>query len=137
VLWWRFGVDADVSVNLLPAILAGGVVNDLVQSLYLTAPLALFIMAIPDRRYRSRFMRGVMPAAVAFGIGLLIYLAIVENYFEEFDALCRRGGRLPDVSDRSGRRHLGSVSRGACSGGDVAADGAVHLAAAAAAARGT
>src|SRR5512137_178268 len=35
VLWAKFGVEADVSATHLPFLVAGGLVNDLVQSLYL------------------------------------------------------------------------------------------------------
>ncbi len=86
-LWWQFGGSADVPASVLPALLAGGMVNDFVQSLYLTAPLALYVLLLPDPWYRSRSNRGLMRMAVILGIGLLVYLTIVENYFfEEFDA---------------------------------------------------
>lgn len=87
LLWWLYGGAADVPAALLPGILAGGLVNDFVEGLYLTAPLALCIMLLPDRWFRLRFSRRLMLAAVAAAVAVLTYLAIVEYYFfQEFDA---------------------------------------------------
>ena len=57
VLWARFGLDADVALMRLPWVMLAGTVNDFVESLYLLAPLALYILLIPDRWFRSRANR--------------------------------------------------------------------------------
>src|SRR5688572_17451799 len=57
VLWWRFGAPLEVGVTSLPGIFAGGLLNDAIESLYLFAPLALYILVLPDRRYCARWNR--------------------------------------------------------------------------------
>ena len=39
LLWARFGIEADVGASRLPYVLTAGFINDLVESLYLFAPL--------------------------------------------------------------------------------------------------
>jgi phosphoglycerol transferase MdoB-like AlkP superfamily enzyme len=87
VLWARFGIEADVGIFRLPPVLAAGLVNDAVESLYLFAPFAAYALLLPDRWYRSRANRLFL--FVTFGLALagLIYLMATEYYFfEEFDA---------------------------------------------------
>lgn len=48
VLWYRFGRPADVALTHLPLLLGAGVVNDAVQTLYLLAPLATYILLSTD-----------------------------------------------------------------------------------------
>ncbi|MCM2310650.1 MAG: hypothetical protein NDI84_04525, partial [Steroidobacteraceae bacterium] len=55
VLWMRFGPAADVPGAHLPMLLLAGLLNDAVESLYLTTPLALYLFLLPDRWYHSRF----------------------------------------------------------------------------------
>ncbi len=87
VLWWQYGRDADVSASHLPLLLLAGLANDLVESLYLFAPLALYVFLVPDRWYQSRLGRALLLCGSALTIGGLLYLSVVENYFfEEFDA---------------------------------------------------
>ena len=87
VLWYRFGRPADVSLLHLPMLLGAGVVNDAVQSLYLLAPLATWILLSPDRWYRSRANRVLLTVGSVVTVGLFIYLGVTEVYFfEEFDA---------------------------------------------------
>ena len=87
VLWYRFGRPADVPILQLPPMLAAGLVNDAVQSLYLLAPLATWIVLLPDRWYRSRANRVILTTGSAVTVGLFVYLAVTEFYFfEEFDA---------------------------------------------------
>jgi phosphoglycerol transferase MdoB-like AlkP superfamily enzyme len=87
VLWARFGVAADVPATDLPALLLAGIVNDTVESLYLLAPLAVFLLAAPDRWMRSRFVQGLLTTGCVVTIAVLVYLGAAEVYFfEEFDA---------------------------------------------------
>ena len=87
VLWYRFGRPADVALTHLPLLLGAGVVNDAVQSLYLLAPLATWILLMPDRWYRSRANHVVLTIGSVVTVGLFLYLAVTEVYFfEEFDA---------------------------------------------------
>jgi phosphoglycerol transferase MdoB-like AlkP superfamily enzyme len=87
VLWAKFGREADVSVSHLPLVLLAGVANDVVQSLYLFAPLALYILLLPDRWFRSLANKVVLYSGTALTIAGLVYLAVAEYFFfEEFDA---------------------------------------------------
>ncbi len=87
VLWTRFGTAADVPAMDLPLLLAGGAVNDAVESLYLFAPFALYLLLMPDRWYRTVVNRTLLGIGTALAIGGLLYLAVAEVFFfEEFDA---------------------------------------------------
>ena len=87
VLWSRFGMEADVGASRLPYVLTAGCINDLVESLYLFAPFALYILLVPDRWFRSTANRVILYGATAATITGLIYLTAAEYFFfEEFDA---------------------------------------------------
>jgi hypothetical protein len=87
VLWVRFGTVADVPAADLPALLAAGIVNDAVESLYLLAPLAVFLLVTPDRWMRRPVVQGLLTVGSVATIALLVYLGAAEVYFfEEFDA---------------------------------------------------
>ena len=87
VLWATFGVEADVSATHLPYLIAGGLVNDIVQALYLFAPFALYILLVPDRWFRSTANRVILYVGMAATITGLLYLTAAEYFFfEEFDA---------------------------------------------------
>ncbi len=86
-LWWRFGIVAHVSAANLPALMAGGLVNDAIVSLYLLSPLAAYTALAPDRGYRSRAGRWLLACGSWLTLFGLVYLAVAESYFfEEFDA---------------------------------------------------
>jgi phosphoglycerol transferase MdoB-like AlkP superfamily enzyme len=86
-LWVKFGLEADVGAARLPYILTAGFINDLVESLYLFAPFALYILLVPDRWFRSTANRVLLFGATAATIAGLIYLTAAEYFFfEEFDA---------------------------------------------------
>ena len=86
-LWARFGLEADVGASRLPYILTAGCINDLIESLYLFAPFALYILLVPDRWFRSTANRVILYAATAATITGLVYLTAAEYFFfEEFDA---------------------------------------------------
>jgi len=87
VLWWRFGVPAGVSALMLPAILAGGLLNDLFESTYLLAPLALYATLLPDRWYHSGRNQWLLAFGSWLTLCFIAFLAFAEVYFfEEFDA---------------------------------------------------
>ena len=87
VLWGKFGLDADVSAVNLPFLMLAGLVNDFVESLYLFAPLALYILLLPDNMFHTRGNRMVLHIGTLIGIVGLPYLAAKEYFFfEEFDA---------------------------------------------------
>lgn len=87
LLWARFGIEADVGASRLPYVLTAGFINDLVESLYLFAPFALYILLLPDRWFRSTANRVILFGATAVTITGLIYLNAAEYFFfEEFDA---------------------------------------------------
>ncbi len=87
LLWARFGIEADVGASRLPYVLTAGFINDLVESLYLFAPFALYILLLPDRWFRSTANRVILFGATAVTITGLIYLYAAEYFFfEEFDA---------------------------------------------------
>ena len=86
-LWAKFGLEADVGATRLPYILTAGFINDLVESLYLFAPFALYILLLPDRWFRSTANRVLLYTATAAAITGLVYLTAAEYFFfEEFDA---------------------------------------------------
>ncbi|MGB5132345.1 MAG: LTA synthase family protein [Steroidobacteraceae bacterium] len=87
VLWSRFGMHAGVSGWSLPAILAGGLVNDTVVTFYLLAPLAVYSALLSDRWYDSRANRWLLAAGSWLMLASIAFLAFAEVYFfEEFDA---------------------------------------------------
>lgn len=87
MLWARFGVEADVGAVRLPYVLGAGLVNDLVESLYLFAPFALYIVLLPDRWFRTTANRVVLYGGTIITLASLLYLNAAEYFFfEEFDA---------------------------------------------------
>jgi phosphoglycerol transferase MdoB-like AlkP superfamily enzyme len=87
MLWARFGIEADVGPGQLPYVLAAGAVNDLVESLYLFAPFALYILLLPDRWFRTTANRVLLYGGTVITIAGLLYLNAAEFFFfEEFDA---------------------------------------------------
>ena len=87
VLWWRFAMPSGVSGWSLPAILAGGLVNDIVVTFYLLTPLAIYSTLLSDRWYNSRANRWLLAAGSWFWLASITFLAFAEFYFfQEFDA---------------------------------------------------
>ncbi|MBL8226707.1 MAG: LTA synthase family protein [Chromatiales bacterium] len=87
VLWAQFARQAGVSIGELAWILPAGVVDDLVEGLYLLAPFAVYLALLPDRWYRSPANRAILAAGAVLTLAGLVYLAVSEYYFfEEFDA---------------------------------------------------
>lgn len=87
VLWLAYGRGGGVVLTAMPWILLAGVINDTVQCLYLAAPLALYILLLRDRWYRTRANRWILTVGSFVTIFAAIYLAFIEFYFfQEYDA---------------------------------------------------
>ena len=87
VLWARFGIEADVGPGRLPYVLGAGLVNDLVEGLYLFAPFVLYIVLLPDRWFRTTANRVILYGGTILTVAGLLYLNAAEYFFfEEFDA---------------------------------------------------
>ena len=87
LLWTQFGPAAEVPAAHLPLLLLAGFVNDAVESLYLVAPLATYLLFLPDRWYHSRWNRTLLATGFVATIAGLVFLAVAEYFFfEEFDA---------------------------------------------------
>lgn len=86
-LWWQFGVADGVGVSELPSVLARGLLNDLVVTLYAFTPFALYLALVPARWMRSRANRVLISAGSWITLFAMVFLAVVERYFfQEFDA---------------------------------------------------
>jgi len=87
LLWWRFGIEAGVELASLPGILGRGLVNDLVQSVYLLTPFTLLLLFVP-RRWQAGLVGRVVAGILlfAFGFGMLFLYACEFFFFDEFDA---------------------------------------------------
>jgi hypothetical protein len=87
VLWWQFGVADGVAVSELPSVLARGLLNDLVVTLYAFTPFALYLALVTERWMRSRANRILVSAGSWITLFAMVFLAVTERYFfEEFDA---------------------------------------------------
>lgn len=87
VLWWQFGRPVGVDAGALPGVVGAGLFNDAVEALYLLAPLALYLLCLPDRWYRSRANRWLLATGTFLTLFSVFYLASVEYYFfDEFNA---------------------------------------------------
>ncbi len=87
VLWAAFGHAQGIPAVRMPAVLAGGAINDLVESLYLLAPLTLYLFLVSDRWYCSRANRVLLAAGTLLTVFGVLFIRIAEYFFfEEFDA---------------------------------------------------
>lgn len=78
---------SQIAVSDLPRILLTGTAYDLVACLYLCAPLALYLLLVPERLYRQRAHRVAAWVMLAFAVYGLTYLAAVEYFFfDEFNS---------------------------------------------------
>ena len=86
-LWWVYGYEAQVGAGSLAWIMPAGFIADAIESLYLLAPLAIFLWLCPDRWQRSAVMRGVLLAGTTLWMFGMIFSAVTEFYFfDEFDS---------------------------------------------------
>lgn len=78
---------SQIAASDLPRILLTGTAYDLVACLYLCAPLALYLLLVPERLYRRRVHRVAAWIMLAFAVYGLTYLAAVEYFFfDEFNS---------------------------------------------------
>jgi hypothetical protein len=86
-LWREFGLAEGVPALELPSILARGLLNDLVVTLYAFTPFTLYLALVPSRWLRSRANRMLVAAGSWATLFAMVFLAVVERYFfQEFDA---------------------------------------------------
>ena len=86
-LWGFFGIPSGVAATRLPLIMGSGLINDLVQSVYLFMPLALYLLLATPRFYASRSGRLLLMAGGFLMVYGMLYLGIAEYFFfDEFDA---------------------------------------------------
>lgn len=87
VLFVAFGPPANVPLWQLPPVLGIGLINDLIELLYLFVPFSLYLLLMPQRIYNSlpgRIGTGAIMWLVLFG---MLYLTSVQFFFfQEFDA---------------------------------------------------
>ncbi len=87
VLFFSFGLHADVSYLQLPGILGLGLVNDVIESLYLLLPFSLYLLLIPQKIYQQPWHRWLSCLVVAAVCFVMLYLAVVQFYFfQEYSA---------------------------------------------------
>ncbi len=87
VLWVAFGRHSGVTPGQLALSLPLGVINDLVEALYLFLPLTLLVAVLPPRWVSGRARRPLLIAGVGLILFSMLYVAGLEYFFfEEFDA---------------------------------------------------
>ena len=85
-LWFCFGAD-DVSAGWVGPILVVGLINDVIQSIYLFLPLALYLWLMPSRYRHTRPERLVFATGCWVMLYGMLYLMASEYFFfEEFDS---------------------------------------------------
>jgi len=76
-----------VEWGALPGVMVMGAGHDLLVALAVCAPLAVYLLFLPERLYRSTAHRALMWAGLALALYGLLYLAAVEYFFfDEFNA---------------------------------------------------
>jgi len=86
-LWWQFGMADGVTLSELPSVLARGLLNDLVVTLYAFTPFALYLTLATGRWIRSRANVVLISVGNWITLFVMVFLAVVERYFfQEFDA---------------------------------------------------
>ena len=86
VLWAKFGRPVGVPPLHLPLALGAGLLNDLVECLYLGLPLVLLALLVPKRLARHRNYRYLVATGTFLALFGMLYLATVEYFFfAEFD----------------------------------------------------
>ncbi|MEP7242570.1 MAG: sulfatase-like hydrolase/transferase [Gammaproteobacteria bacterium] len=86
-LWARFAHTEQMGAWQLGWALPAGAAADVIQSLYLLAPFALYLWLVPDRLYRSRAGQLlVLVCAFAWVFGFTFLAAVEYFFFDEFDS---------------------------------------------------
>ncbi|MBU1139620.1 MAG: sulfatase-like hydrolase/transferase [Proteobacteria bacterium] len=87
VLFVAFGPPATVPLWHLPPVLGLGLINDMIQLLYLLTPLSLYLLLTPQRIYNSFPGRLIVRMAMWLVIFGMLYLTAVQFFFfQEYDA---------------------------------------------------
>lgn len=70
-----------------PGVFAVGLFYDLVSTIYLLAPLALYLVLVPDKIFHTRWHRWLLAAMTTLTVFGLMYLGAVEYFFfDEFNS---------------------------------------------------
>lgn len=86
LLWFKFGVPAQVAFSQIPLVLALGLGNDLVQLPALLLPAALALLLLPAPWSRPWVSKLEFIGFVLVLFGMLFLCALEYFFFEEFDA---------------------------------------------------
>ncbi|MDU4962404.1 MAG: LTA synthase family protein [Sporomusaceae bacterium] len=87
VLWSLFSKESGVSFLQLPAILALGLLNDIIALVYITVPATLYLSLLPVKWFTSPFNRRLLQTGVFTAIFAMLYLGVVEYFFfDEFNS---------------------------------------------------
>jgi len=85
-LWVRFGQPAGITIGQVPQLLGIGLLNDLVECVYLGLPLAL-LQLLPRRLAHRPWFRRLKATGFTLLLFGMLYLATAEYFFfAEFDA---------------------------------------------------
>ncbi|OQW91288.1 MAG: hypothetical protein BWK79_17245, partial [Beggiatoa sp. IS2] len=86
VLWWQFSPESNPLLHL-PIIMSVGLLNDLVQLIYLLLPFSLLLLVLPRPLLQKKWGRGLLTIALCLSVYSLLFLNVAEFYFfEEFNA---------------------------------------------------
>lgn len=86
-LWATFGREAQVAAVSLLWVVPAGAVSDLIQCLYLLAPLTLYLWLKSGRASGGRFGKTTLPAMTFLWMLSLLFIGACEYFFfEEFNA---------------------------------------------------
>jgi phosphoglycerol transferase MdoB-like AlkP superfamily enzyme len=85
-LAWAESLERSLRAGELLRAFALGTLTDLEVTLWLTAPLVLFLALVPGRRLQSRGMRTLLALGLSFGLGITLFVGVAEFFFfQEFN----------------------------------------------------
>ena len=86
ILWWQFGTESQFFFQL-PLIMAVGLINDLIELIYLLLPFSLLLLVLPHSWLQKKRGRILLILALCLSIYNLLFLNVAEFYFfDEFNA---------------------------------------------------
>jgi phosphoglycerol transferase MdoB-like AlkP superfamily enzyme len=87
VLFSAFGLTADASLLSLPAVLAVGVLYNVIELCYVLTPCSLYLLLMPNTMHRSPAGRVLLGSLLWCSVFAMLYLAVVQFYFfQEFSS---------------------------------------------------